>query len=248
VTETREPTVFISYSHDSDVHRERVLGLSERLRADGIPTILDRYVENRSPTEGWPRWMMNALRAATHVLCICTDTYYRRFLGQEVPHKGKGVDWEGALITQALYDTRSVNNRFIPVLFEPSDESHVPDPLRPQTHYLLNSDASYNALYNVLLNQAGVEPGPIGQQRGKPRAHAQRMLPTSSAATPPAGAPSAPSSAASSVAPRAPLAIWQEKLEFLLVEEAINIDPAMKFRIAHLIAEAQEKVRKLSRP
>jgi SEFIR domain len=37
--------VFISYSHDSDDHREQVLGLSERLRADGIDTILDRYVE-----------------------------------------------------------------------------------------------------------------------------------------------------------------------------------------------------------
>ena len=38
------PRVFISYSHDSDDHRARVLGLSERLRADGIETILDRYV------------------------------------------------------------------------------------------------------------------------------------------------------------------------------------------------------------
>jgi hypothetical protein len=29
-------TVFISYSHDSVEHRERVLALSERLRKDGI--------------------------------------------------------------------------------------------------------------------------------------------------------------------------------------------------------------------
>ena len=36
--------VFISYSHDSDEHRKRVLGLSERLRADGIETILDRLL------------------------------------------------------------------------------------------------------------------------------------------------------------------------------------------------------------
>ena len=42
-------TVFISYSHDSDEHREQVLRLSERLRADGISTILDRYVERGSP-------------------------------------------------------------------------------------------------------------------------------------------------------------------------------------------------------
>ena len=30
--------VFISYSHDSVAHRERVLALSERLREEGIET------------------------------------------------------------------------------------------------------------------------------------------------------------------------------------------------------------------
>lgn len=49
-------TVFISYSHDSDEHRDRVLALSERLRQDGIKTLLDQY-ENGSPSQGWPRWM-----------------------------------------------------------------------------------------------------------------------------------------------------------------------------------------------
>lgn len=42
-------TVFISYSHDSDTHCERVLALSERLRTDGIETLLDQYV-NGSPS------------------------------------------------------------------------------------------------------------------------------------------------------------------------------------------------------
>ena len=44
-----EITLFISYSHDSDAHRERVLRLSERLRADGIATILDQYGEIPPP-------------------------------------------------------------------------------------------------------------------------------------------------------------------------------------------------------
>ena len=87
-------TVFISYSHDADAHRERVLALSERLREDGIETILDQYV-NGSPTEGWPRWMLNGLDAADSVIVVCTETYYRRFRGHEEPGKGKGVDWEG---------------------------------------------------------------------------------------------------------------------------------------------------------
>src|SRR5262249_27248285 len=62
----KRPVVFISYSHDSNVHREKVLGLSERLRADGVETILDRYVQRGAPPEGWPRWMLNGLETATH--------------------------------------------------------------------------------------------------------------------------------------------------------------------------------------
>lgn len=168
-------SVFISYSHDSDEHRERVLGLSERLRADGIETILDRYVDHGSPPEGWPRWMLNGLDKATHVLCVCTETYYRRFRGQEVPGKGKGVDWEGAVITQSLYDARSVSTKFVPVLFAGTDEPYVPEPLRGQTFYVVDSDASYEALYDALLNQSGVVPGPVGTPKRKLRATGQPL-------------------------------------------------------------------------
>ena len=227
------PTVFISYSHDSDAHRERVLGLSERLRADGIATILDRYV-NGSPSEGWPRWMLNGLDAATQVLCACTETYYRRFRGQEVPGKGKGVDWEGALITQALYDARSVSNRFVPVLFERTDEPHIPEPLRAQTFYVLDLEAGYQALYDALLSQSGVEPGVVGALKRKPRPTGQPLSFDASAS---------PLAAASNPSPA--LAIWQEKLDFLLVQEAVMADPDMKFQLRHLIAEAQEKIRSL---
>lgn len=168
-------SVFISYSHDSDEHRERVLGLSERLRADGIETILDRYVERGSPPEGWPRWMLNGLEKATHVVCVCTETYYRRFRGLEVPGKGKGVDSEGALMTQSLYDARSVSTKFIPVLFARTDEPYVPEPLRAQTFYVVDSDSSYEALYDALLNQSGVVPRPVGTPKLKPRATGQPL-------------------------------------------------------------------------
>lgn len=167
--------VFISYSHDSDVHRERVLGLSERLRADGIETILDRYVERGSPPEGWPRWMLNALDAATHVLCVCTESYYRRFRGHEEPNKGKGVDWEGAVITQKLYDARHASNKFIPVLFDLNDELFIPEPLRSQTYYVLNSETNYQTLYDALLNQSSVKPRAIGELKLKPRITGQPL-------------------------------------------------------------------------
>jgi hypothetical protein len=163
-------TVFISYSHDSDIHRERVLGLSERLRDDGIETLLDQYV-NGSPSGGWPRWMLDQLDAADSVLVVCTETYYRRFRGHEEPDKGKGVDWEGALITQEIYDSRSKTLKFVPVLFATEDEKFIPEPLRIGTHYTLISASSYQDLYDFLLGQAGVEPGVVGvlKTRARPK-------------------------------------------------------------------------------
>ena len=180
-----ERVVFISYSHDSEAHRERVLGLSERLRADGIETRLDRYVGG-TPAEGWPRWMLDRLDEADFVVVVCTETYYRRFRGHGEPEKGKGVDFEGALITQELYDAKSASTKFVPVLFDAGDERFIPEPLRGRIFYALTSEAAYGALYDFLLGQAGVEPGEVGEPKRKPRRRgepltfdeAQKIAPT----------------------------------------------------------------------
>lgn len=161
-------TVFISYSHDSEEHRDKVLALSERLRDDGINTILDRYV-NGSPEQGWPRWMLDQLDSATYVFVVCTETYYRRFRGHEEPGKGKGVDWEGALITQEIYDARSRTLKFVPVFLSEAEASWIPEPLRAIGYYALTSENAYQSLYDFLLGQANVEPRPVGTLKPKPR-------------------------------------------------------------------------------
>jgi SEFIR domain len=45
------PKVFISYSHDSGSHEERVLALAERVRSHGVDAQLDQYVAG-TPTQG----------------------------------------------------------------------------------------------------------------------------------------------------------------------------------------------------
>ena len=106
MTDVNRPIIFMSYSHDSDEHRERMLSLSERLRDDGYETRFDQNV-NGTPVEGWPRWMMDGLDEASHVLVVCTETYYLRFRGHDAPDRGTGVDWEGALITNEMYEAKS---------------------------------------------------------------------------------------------------------------------------------------------
>ena len=46
--------------------------------------------------------MPSRLDESDRVLLICTPTYYRRFRGHEEPGKGKGADWEGAVVTQEI--------------------------------------------------------------------------------------------------------------------------------------------------
>lgn len=145
-----------------------MLDLSQRLRRDGYETRLDQYV-NGSPVEGWPRWMLDRLDEATHVLVVCTATYYRRFRGQEAPDVGKGVDWEGGAITQELYNSKSRNSRFIPVVFEAEDTEHIPEPLRPFSYYRPTDDDAYGQLLDAIEGTAGIEPAPVGERKPRTR-------------------------------------------------------------------------------
>jgi hypothetical protein len=113
--------------------------------------------------------MLDQLDAAAFVLVVCTETYYRRFRGHGEPGKGKGADWEGALITQEIYDSRSRTLKFVPTFLSAAVEDWIPEPLRSRTHYTLTSEESYQALLDFLLGRAGVEPGPVCTPKPKPR-------------------------------------------------------------------------------
>jgi hypothetical protein len=157
--------IFISYSHDSPEHIDRVLALSDRLRLEGIDCYLDQYEE--SPPEGWPNWCLNQVEEAEFVLIICTETYNRRFRGKEQPKQGLGVAWEGFVITQQLYEAAAKNSKFIPVVFSTEDQSHIPIPLRGAARYDLSKDDRYDALYFRLTHQPLIEKPALGKIRKK---------------------------------------------------------------------------------
>lgn len=75
------PTLFISYSHDSREHEDRVLALADRLRQDGVDALVDQY--NTAPPEGWPLWTDREIQKADFVALVCTENYLRRVEGRE---------------------------------------------------------------------------------------------------------------------------------------------------------------------
>jgi len=152
------PKVFISYSHESPEHLNRVLAFSNRLRKEGVDCYIDQY--EQWPAEGWPTWCDKQIDRAEFVLVACTQAYLRRFQKEEVPGTGKGVTWEGHIITQDLYDGQGKNTKFIPITFSPADAEFVPKPLKSYPRYGLFDD--YDSLYRLLTHQPLVAVPALG--------------------------------------------------------------------------------------
>jgi formylglycine-generating enzyme required for sulfatase activity len=112
--------------------------------------------------------MINQIEDADFVLVVCTENYERRFRGKDESGKGMGAQWEGAIITQVLYDSAPRNTVFIPVLFSPDHSASIPIPLRGATYYNLNAEGGYEALYRRLTDQPLIQKPELGKVRPMP--------------------------------------------------------------------------------
>jgi hypothetical protein len=192
------PKLFISYSHDSPEHQDRVRILADRLRADGIDAWVDQYAP--APAEGWPMWMEKQIRNADFVLLVCTETYLQRVERREEPGKGRGVLWEVKSIYNALYTEDKGVQRFIPVLFADGQPSWIPLPLQGLTHYQVDTPEGYEDLYRHLTNQPRYEIPVLGERKALPTMVAQ----------------SYPASLAVKAAPKTPASLNQRHRQQLL--------------------------------
>ncbi len=164
---SNHPRVFISYSHDSEEHASQVLTFSKRLRAEGIDCSLDQY--QQSPRCGWAKWTLDEIRQADFVIVVCSRTYHRRFEDREQAGIGKGVRWEGAMITQEMFFSDAKNEKFLPTILSSSDITHVPVVLRDTTLYDVSKPDGYERLYRRITDQPLNVKSSLGKVRMLPR-------------------------------------------------------------------------------
>jgi hypothetical protein len=158
-----KPSVFISYSHDSEEHKDRVLSFANQLCEDGVDCFLDQYED--SPVEGWTLWMNNCINKADFVLMLCTETYYNRVMGKEKKGIGLGGKFEGKLIHTKIYKDDSNNDKYLPLLFDSNHRKFIPDILQDFNNYVISSKAGYEDLYRRITNQPKVIKPAIGKQK-----------------------------------------------------------------------------------
>ena len=148
-----------SYAHKTPERDRQVREFAQGLRDAGIRCEIDIFVE--SPPEGWPRWCSRQVQECDFCIIVCTETYARRFAGQEAPGKGKGATWEAKLIRQCMYSEQD-NTRFIPVVLSTEDIHRIPLELQDVTYYDLSRKLNYERLYLRVTRQRELDRHTVG--------------------------------------------------------------------------------------
>jgi SEFIR domain-containing protein len=125
----RAPRVFISYAHDSDVHREQVRNLWIFLRGHGVDTRIDRVgAEQR---RDWPLWMERQVAEADRILIVASRAYKTRAGDEPDTEAGRGVQYEARLLRDLFYRNQADLDRFLPVVLPGGSIDDVPGFLTP---------------------------------------------------------------------------------------------------------------------
>jgi len=98
MSEIKTPRAFISYSWDSDEHRDWVRNLATRMRQDGVDLLLDQW--GLAPGDQLPEFMEHSVRDHDFVLIICTPRYK-----QKSDQRVGGVGYEGHITDGRAYDS-----------------------------------------------------------------------------------------------------------------------------------------------
>jgi hypothetical protein len=149
--ESSKPIVFISYSWDSEEHKNWVKNLADRLCSDGIDVILDRYC--LKPGKNLPYFVENSISNAERIIIIFTPNYKLK-----ADKRAGGVGYEYSIMNAALYKNQTANEKIIPILREGSMEASIPEFMHQFIHIDIRNNQNYENSYNDLIREIYNEP------------------------------------------------------------------------------------------
>ena len=143
MTQEKSPKIFISYSHDSHEHKNWVLILANKLRADGVDVILDQW--DLELGQNLPLFMEQGITKADRIIIICTDLYIKK------ANLGKGgVGYEKNIATAELmkdFDTKKV----IPIIRSVTGEDKTPIFLAGRVYEDFSNESEFDDHYKILI-------------------------------------------------------------------------------------------------
>lgn len=138
------PTVFISYSWDSQEHKDWVLKLANYLiEKGGCYVLLDQF--DLAAGKELTHFMENGLEKADKVLIVLTEAYKKK-----AEARLGGTGFEYSLISQGLYELQANNNKFIPVLRQGTKTTSAPGYVGTKIYHSMKEDSKFeNDAFNL---------------------------------------------------------------------------------------------------
>lgn len=143
------PTVFFSYTHDTDAHRDRVGVLAKRLSVDlqgtSIEIITDHSLPPGGPDEDFRRWSERNAQDSNLVIPVFNATYRKCWDGEHPSGVRNGGTNEATVIAARVNRAGGPLPFIRVVVFDAADKAHIPDRLANLKKFIADRD------YDLLL-------------------------------------------------------------------------------------------------
>jgi hypothetical protein len=170
-TESKVQKVFLSYFCTSDNHSEWVRSLADKLAADGIHVIYDKW--DLKPGHDLHAYMEQMVTdpSVDKVLLVCDAEYAKR-----ADARTNGVGIETTIVTPHVYN-QVRQEKFIPILRERTEEgkSCVPTYLQSRIYVDLCEGDAYQEEYDKLIRLIHNKPEYSRPPIGRMPAHLERQ-------------------------------------------------------------------------
>ena len=153
------PTVFISYSQDSDDHIRWIVRLSTDLIQNGVNIWLDQW--DLHAGDDVVAFMERCVSESSRVLVVCTPRYVAR---SDNPQGGVG--YEKTIITGEIVNDIGTN-KFIPLLRNTDGDRTLPRCLSSRLYIDFSEDSNYERSLEVLLRDIYKRPAFLKPPLGK---------------------------------------------------------------------------------
>lgn len=138
--------VFISYSWDSDEHKQWVYRLARELEKENIHIIIDRT--HLKPGDNRLFFMERAIMKSNFVLLIITENY-----SEKAAQRKGGVGYEYNIINNDFADRIKDNNKYIPVVRQSNNDKNIPEFLKSFIYIDFSIDTEFKAKLKELINR-----------------------------------------------------------------------------------------------
>lgn len=155
----KNPTVFISYSWDSQEHKYWVTALANELRRKGIDAEIDEFITQKG-TVNLNRMMIENIRDKDYTLVVLTDKY-----ADKADFFKGGVGYETTLLINVIEDNLE---KIIPIMrFKGDTKKAVPFYLKGTTYIDFSDDHAFHVKFEELIYKLlkidRIEKEPLGE-------------------------------------------------------------------------------------